>query len=29
MRDAIRYTRGIEIQQADIRYVSTASKQGA
>ncbi|MES2153868.1 MAG: 50S ribosomal protein L3 [bacterium] len=29
MRDAVRYTRGIEVQQADIRYVSTASKQGA
>lgn len=29
MRDAIRYTRGIEVQQADIRYISTASKQGA
>ncbi len=29
MRDAVRYTRGIELQQADIRYVSTASKQGA
>lgn len=28
MRDAVRYTRGIEIQQADIRYVSTSSKQG-
>lgn len=29
MRDAVRYTRGIEVQQADIRYVSTSSKQGA
>jgi large subunit ribosomal protein L3 len=29
LRDAVRYTRGIELQQADIRYVSTASKQGA
>ena len=28
MRDAVRYTRGIEVQQADIRYVSTSSKQG-
>ncbi|MHB8634159.1 MAG: 50S ribosomal protein L3 [Thermoplasmatota archaeon] len=28
LRDAVRYTRGIELQQADIRYVSTASKQG-
>lgn len=28
MRDAVRYTRGIDVQQADIRYVSTASKQG-
>jgi large subunit ribosomal protein L3 len=28
LRDAVRYTRGIEIQEADIRYVSTASKQG-
>jgi large subunit ribosomal protein L3 len=29
MRDAIRYTRGIEVQAPDIRYVSTSSKQGA
>lgn len=29
MRDAVRYNRGIEVQQPDIRYVSTASKQGA
>jgi large subunit ribosomal protein L3 len=29
LRDAVRYTRGIEVQQADIRFVSTASKQGA
>jgi len=29
LRDAVRYTRGIEVAQADIRYVSTASKQGA
>ena len=29
MRDAVRYTRGIEVTQADIRFVSTASKQGA
>jgi len=29
LRDAVRYTRGIEVQQAEIRYVSTASKQGA
>jgi large subunit ribosomal protein L3 len=29
MRDAVRYTRGIEVKEADIRYVSTASKQGA
>ncbi|MCA1819652.1 MAG: 50S ribosomal protein L3 [Halobacteriales archaeon] len=29
MRDAVRYTRGIEVQQADIRYVSTSSKQGS
>jgi large subunit ribosomal protein L3 len=28
MRDAVRYTRGIELQAADIRYVSTSSKQG-
>jgi large subunit ribosomal protein L3 len=28
LRDAVRYTRGIEVQQADIRYVSTTSKQG-
>jgi large subunit ribosomal protein L3 len=28
LRDAVRYTRGIEIQEADIRYVSTTSKQG-
>jgi large subunit ribosomal protein L3 len=28
MRDAVRYTRGIEIAQPDIRYVSTSSKQG-
>lgn len=28
LRDAVRYNRGIEVQQADIRYVSTASKQG-
>jgi large subunit ribosomal protein L3 len=28
LRDAIRYTRGIEVQQAEIRYVSTSSKQG-
>jgi large subunit ribosomal protein L3 len=29
MRDAVRYTRGIEVQEADIRHVSTSSKQGA
>jgi large subunit ribosomal protein L3 len=29
LRDAVRYTRGIEVQQPDIRFVSTASKQGA
>jgi large subunit ribosomal protein L3 len=29
MRDAVRYTRGIELKEADIRYVSTQSKQGA
>ncbi|MFO1534297.1 MAG: 50S ribosomal protein L3, partial [Thermoplasmatota archaeon] len=29
MRDAVRYTRGIEVKEADIRYVSTQSKQGA
>lgn len=29
LRDAIRYTRGVEVAQPDIRYVSTASKQGA
>ncbi len=29
LRDAVRYTRGIEIQQPDVRYISTASKQGA
>lgn len=28
VRDAVRYTRGIDIQQPDIRYVSTSSKQG-
>jgi len=28
LRDAVRYTRGIEVQEADIRFVSTASKQG-
>ena len=28
LRDAVRYTRGIEVQNAEIRYVSTASKQG-
>lgn len=28
MRDAVRYSRGIEVTQPDIRYVSTASKQG-
>ncbi len=29
LRDAVRYTRGIEVQEADIKYVSTKSKQGA
>lgn len=29
LRDAVRYTRGIELQQADIRFVSQQSKQGA
>lgn len=29
LRDAVRYTRGIEVATPDIRYVSTASKQGA
>src|ERR1051325_10185720 len=29
LRDAVRYTRGIEVAQPDIRFVSTASKQGA
>ncbi len=29
LRDAVRYTRGIEVQEADIRFVSTQSKQGA
>jgi large subunit ribosomal protein L3 len=29
LRDAVRYTRGIEVQQADIRFVSQQSKQGA
>ncbi|MEA3203739.1 MAG: large subunit ribosomal protein [Thermoplasmata archaeon] len=29
MRDAVRYTRGIELKEADIRYISTQSKQGA
>ncbi len=28
MRHAIRYTRGIEVQQAEIRFVSQASQQG-
>lgn len=28
LREALRYTRGVEVQQTDIRYVSTASKQG-
>ncbi len=28
MRDAVRYMRGIEVQQAEIRHVSTASQQG-
>jgi large subunit ribosomal protein L3 len=28
LRDPVRYTRGIQVQQPDIRYVSTASKQG-
>ncbi len=28
LRDAVRYTRGIEVQEADIKFVSTASKQG-
>lgn len=28
LRDAVRYSRGIDIQEADIKYVSTASKQG-
>lgn len=29
LRDAVRYSRGIEVQQADVRYISTSSKQGA
>ena len=29
LRDAVRYTRGIEVQQADVRFVSQQSKQGA
>lgn len=29
LRDAVRYTRGIEVQAADVRYISTSSKQGA
>jgi large subunit ribosomal protein L3 len=28
LRDAVRYTRGIEVQETDIKFVSTASKQG-
>ncbi len=28
LRDAVRYTRGIEVQDAEITYVSTTSKQG-
>jgi len=28
LRDAVRYTRGIDIQETDIKYVSTTSKQG-
>lgn len=29
LRDAVRYTRGIEVQQADVRFISLQSKQGA
>ncbi|MEK6976676.1 MAG: 50S ribosomal protein L3 [Candidatus Thermoplasmatota archaeon] len=29
LRDAIRYSRGIEVQQADVRFISQQSKQGA
>ena len=29
LRDAVRYSRGIEVQEADIRHISLASKQGA
>lgn len=29
LRDAVRYTRGIEVQQADVRFISQQSKQGA
>ncbi|MGB0653284.1 MAG: 50S ribosomal protein L3 [Thermoplasmatota archaeon] len=29
LRDAVRYTRGVEVQEAQINYVSTTSKQGA
>ncbi len=28
LRDPVRYTRGIQVQQPDIRFVSTGSKQG-
>jgi large subunit ribosomal protein L3 len=28
LRDAVRYTRGIDIQETDIKYISTTSKQG-
>jgi large subunit ribosomal protein L3 len=29
MRDAVRYTRGIEVKEPEIRHISTQSKQGA
>ncbi len=29
LRDAVRYSRGIEVQQADVRFISQQSKQGA